>query len=92
MKPPSPFAAAIAVAVITIPAAVVGMRQHETSQSAAYLRPAGCAVVRLHAPERIISDAPDHCLVKIDKMLANVVVSENVQVSETELIALVKQK
>lgn len=92
MKPPSLTAAAIAVALITVPAALVGLHQRETSPTAAYLRPAGCAVVRKHAPERIISDAPERCLVKIDKMLAHVVVTDGVQVSETELIALVKQK
>lgn len=92
MKPPTLIAATLAVAVITIPAALVGLHQRETSASAAYLRPAGCAIVRKHAPERLLEDQPERCLVRIDAMLAHVLVKDGVQVAESELIALIREQ
>lgn len=81
-----------AVLIVLSAALVMSTLRGEPQYPAAYMRPAACAIVRQHAPDRILNDAPDKCLVRIDKMLENVVVSDAVQVSATELIALVKVK
>lgn len=83
---------ALAALLIGVPAALVlGTHRQETQFARAYLRPAACAIVRERAPDRLVENLPDRCLVKIDKVLENIVVSDQLQISPTELIGLLKQ-